>query len=106
MREHADGPAPIDQPDSWGWVAELLPEALGQAAEVSLELTLRGPAWVNRRVETIELVDQSVVRQSVSIDFRLPRRLPGGFVVEDSQHHALPLLLLTRRTDLAAFDVT
>ena len=106
MGEQADPPAPIDQPDSWGWVAELLPEALGQAADVSLELTLRGPAWVNRRVETIELVDQVVVRQSVSIDFRLPKHLPGGFVVDVRRHHALPLLLLTRRTDLAAFDVT
>ena len=98
-------PAPVDQPDQWGWIGELAAEPLHQASEVSLELLLRGADWVNRRVETIELIDESRVRQLVSVDFRVPERLPGSFEIAGSPHFALPLLVLPRRSDLACFDV-
>jgi hypothetical protein len=91
--------------ETWGWVGELERRLLAETAKVSLELLLRGSEWVNRRVETIELIDEATVRQSVSVDFRLPKRLPGGFPIENAQHYALPLLVLPRRTDLAYFDV-
>jgi len=94
-----------DRPETWGWVGELERRLLAETAAISLELLLRSSKWVNRRVETIELVDEVTVRQSVSIDFRLPKRLPGGFPIEGVQHYALPLLVLPRRSDLAYFNV-
>jgi hypothetical protein len=97
------GPAPLDRPAEWGWIGELKAEALIQAAEVSLELLMRGEQWVNRRVETIDLIDESRVRQSVSVDFRLPERLPGSFAIAGREHYALPLLVLPRRSDLSCF---
>lgn len=105
FRKKVLDPAPVDRPAEWGWIGELAAEALSQAAEISLELLLRGEDWVNRRVETIELIDQSRVRQSVSVDFRLPERLPGSFEIAGKDHYVLPLLVLPRRSDLACFDV-
>jgi hypothetical protein len=99
------GSAPLDRPAEWGWIGELEADALTQAAKVSLELLVRGEQWVNRRVETINLIDESRVRQSVSVDFRLPERLPGSFTIAGKEHYALPLLILPRRSDLSCFDV-
>ncbi len=96
--------AGIRQPDDWGWVGELDRRLLAETAKVSLELLLRGSEWVNRRVETIELVDEVTVRQSMSVDFRLPKELPGGFRIDGLDHYALPLIVLPRRSDLAYFD--
>lgn len=95
----------LGQPDTWGWVGELTAETLQVAGELSLELLTRGSDWVNRRVETVELIDESRVRQQVTIDFRLPEHLPGSFELGGKTHHALPLLFLPRRSDLAYFDV-
>src|SRR5262245_37886945 len=95
----------LGDPDGWGWVPELAAETLKSAGEISLELLLRSRHWVNRRVETIELIDESRVRQSVSIDFRLPEKLPGGICVGGQEYFLLPLLLLPRRSDLAYFDI-
>lgn len=95
----------LEHPDEWGWVGELSSQALLSAGEISLELLLRGYEWVNRRVETIDLIDESRVRQSVSVDFRLPEKLPGSFDIAGKRYYALPLLMMPRRSDLACFDV-
>ena len=104
-RHESHGTGVLGDPDGWGWVPELAAETLKSAGEISLELLLRSRHWVNRRVETIELIDESRVRQSVSVDFRLPEKLPGGICVGGQEYFLLPLLVLPRRTDLAYFDI-
>lgn len=95
----------LDDPESWGWVGELAEGALKSTGVLSLELLTQGSRWVNRRVETIELIDELRVRQQVSIDFRLPERLPGSLPLAGGSQYVLPLLFLPRRSDLAYFDV-
>lgn len=46
-------------------------EAVAPLGEVLLELSLRIPEWVHRRVETVQLIDASSVRRHVSVDFDL-----------------------------------
>lgn len=47
--------------------------------EILLELSLRVPEWVHRRVETVRLIDAWSVRRSVSVDFDVTELdgLPG-----------------------------
>ena len=91
--------------DGWGWAAELTSEELERFAPASLELLRRGNDWVNRRVETIELIDDRSVRLQVSVDFRLPEHLPGALELVGERTHFVPLTYLPRRTDLTYFDV-
>jgi hypothetical protein len=94
--------APADQ---WGWTGELPPSDLRTVAPVSFELWRRGPEWVNRRVQTIELLDVDTVRLHHSIDFRIPTKLPGAVPLGGREIFFLPLAVLPRRSSLAYFDV-
>jgi hypothetical protein len=91
--------------DEWGWTGELPPEQLRTVAPVSFELWRRGQEWVNRRVQTIELLDVDTVRQRHSIDFRIPTELPGIVELGGRPTCFLPISILPRRTSLAHFDV-
>lgn len=95
---------PIPPAGEWGWTGELPAAAIRTLAPVGLELWRRGSDWVNRRVETVELLDVDTVRLHLSIDFRIPTALPGA---EDlaKKTYFLPLTVLQRRTNLAYFDL-
>jgi hypothetical protein len=94
-----------DNPDAWGWTGELRPPELTALGPVSLHLLLRAKEWVNRRVETVDLIDETRVRRQISIDFRLPENLPGGVTLGGERTHMLPLTFLPRNSELAYFDV-
>jgi hypothetical protein len=90
----------------WGWTIELSPSHLRALGPVGLELWRRGREWVNRRVETIELLDVDTVRLRLSIDFRIPKELPGSVeFAAGEKTFCLPLTILPRKTNLAYFDV-
>lgn len=71
---------PIEVPavSEWGWAGEMAANNLRTLAPVGLELWRRGADWVDRRVETIELLDVDTVRIRLSVDFRIPEGLPGS----------------------------
>lgn len=101
-----DGAVEIPSASEWGWTIELSPPHLRALGPVGLELWRRGWEWVNRRVETIELLDVDTVRVRLSVDFRIPKALPGSVDFADGQHtYCLPLTILQRKTSLAYFDV-
>ena len=98
----ADDPPGVED---WGWTGELPPASIRTIAPVNLELWRRGSDWVNRRVETVELLDVDTVRLRLSIDFRVPAKLPGGEELGGQRVYFLPLTVLPRRTSLAYFDL-
>lgn len=89
---------------TWGWTGELPSTAIRTLAPVGLELWRRGSDWVNRRVETVELLDVDTVRLRISVDFRIPTQLPGAESLA-KETYFLPLTVLQRRTNLAYFDL-
>lgn len=95
-------PLPIAR---WGWTGELPPDELRTVAQVSFELWRRGYQWVDRRVQTIELLDVESVRQRLSIDFRIPTELPGGVILAGRPTFFLPIAILPRRSSFAYFDL-
>ncbi|HEX2393343.1 MAG TPA: hypothetical protein VHI77_10550 [Solirubrobacterales bacterium] len=96
----------IPPESSWGWTIELSPAHLEVLGPVGLELWRRGREWVNRRVETIELLDVDTVRVRLSVDFRIPKKLPASVEFAETQPtFCLPLTILQRKTSLAYFDV-
>ena len=100
--------APLETPPAsdWGWTLELSPVHLRRLGPVGLELWRRGGDWVNRRVETIELLDVDTVSLRLSVDFRIPQRLPGDVEFAKGQRtFCLPLTILPRKTSLVYFDV-
>jgi hypothetical protein len=98
-------PGPLPLADLWGWTGELPPTELRTVAPVSFELWRRGAQWVNRRVQTIELLDVDTVRLRHSIDFRIPTKLPGAVRLGGKDIFFLPVAVLPRRTSLAYFDI-
>jgi hypothetical protein len=90
--------------DDWGWTLGFVAPELRHVGAVSLELLTRGHEWVNRRVETIELIDEDRVRLQISVDFRLPQRLPGAVRFGDRSTYFIPIAFLPRRNDLSYFD--
>jgi hypothetical protein len=97
--------ARVGQPEHWGWTRELTPPEANVVVPVTRELLRQGRAWVNRRVHTVTLVDEYIARQQVSVDFRLPERLPGGLQLGGATVFLIPLTFLPRRSDLAFFDL-
>jgi hypothetical protein len=76
------------------WPADPL-ERLRMAANLG-RLVLRWQ-WVNRRVETFDMLTETQVRRHVSVDFTVPEDLPSGPAV-------FPLTFLVKR-NLRAFDI-
>lgn len=99
-----EDPKPIPPSHTWGWIGELPPASIRTVGPVSHELWRRGSDWVNRRVQTVELLDISTVRLRLSIDFRIPKNLPGAETLA-GETYFLPLTVLERRTSLAYFDL-
>jgi hypothetical protein len=91
--------------EEWGWAGEMAASNLTTLAPVGLELWRRGGDWVDRRVETIDLLDVDTVRIRLSIDFRIPEGLPGSIHLGEKETFFLPLTVLQRRNSMAYFDV-
>jgi hypothetical protein len=100
------GPGGLVPIEEWGWTGELPVEDLRNVATVNFVLWRRGREWVNRRVETIKLLDVDTVAVRISIDFRIPTDLPGAIKLGTGETYVLPLTVLPRRRSLAYFDVT
>jgi hypothetical protein len=101
-----EGSVHLPSADDWQWTIELAPSHLRALGPVGLELWRRGRQWVNRRVETIELLDVDTIRVRVSVDFRIPKALPAGVEFAQGQRtFCLPVTILQRKTSLAYFDV-
>jgi hypothetical protein len=100
--ESPPGLAPVGE---WGWRGVLAPDEVRAVAPVSFELWRRGSEWVNRRVQTIELLDVDTVHLRISVDFRVPAELPGALRIGGAEVYLLPLAVLPRRNSLAYFDV-
>lgn len=99
-------PAAIAPASEWGWTIELSPTHLRRLGPIGLELWRRGRQWVNRRVETIELLDVDTVSLRLSVDFRIPRKLPGEVhFARDQRTFCLPVTILPRKSSLVYFDV-
>jgi hypothetical protein len=78
---------------------------LRKFAPVAFELWRRGGEWVDRRVVTVDLLDVETVRIWLSVDFRIPMKLPGGIRMGGWETYFLPLTVLPRRSNMAYFDV-
>ena len=99
-------PMNVPAPEEWGWTLELSPSHLRALGPVGLELWRRGWQWVNRRVETIELLDVDTIRVRLSVDFRIPKALPASVEFTEGQStYCLPVTILQRKTSLAYFDI-
>lgn len=102
--DHKSSPPP--PASEWGWTLELEPAHLRRLGPIGLELWRRGAEWVNRRVETIELLDVDTVSLRLSIDFRIPRSLPGSVeFAQGKRTFCLPVTVLPRRTSQVYFNV-
>lgn len=88
----------------WGWPGDLGKDDLNAIAPVSLELWLRGADWVNRRVESVDLLDANAVRMRLSVDFRIPQRLPGQRSLGGKSTYFLPITAMPRNGSLSYFD--
>ena len=78
-------------------------EALKRLGQMNAEL-LRGDLdWVHRRREGVTILDETAIRRQVSVDFTLPRTLPGlgdlaiGETPGGVAIFAAPVLLLEKR---------
>lgn len=98
LRPHFLGGGP--PPNAWGWIAELSAETLREVGEVCDELFLRGSDWVQRRVETVEFVDDTTIRRRLSVDFTLPKHLPTPLRVGRQRVFFIPLTVLPREPEL------
>lgn len=111
--DNGNGTPTVGQPlaspppaNEWGWTLELEPPHLRRLGPIGLELWRRGADWVNRRVETIELLDVDTVSLRLSVDFRIPKKLPGSVdFVAGEPTFCLPMTVLPRRTSQVYFNV-
>jgi len=63
--------------------------------------------WMQRRTDTVELISDTWVRQTTSIDFAIPRKLVPITAPRDGReaYYAVPVLLLPKvRPTLMRFD--
>jgi hypothetical protein len=62
-------------------------------------LLLQRPQWLHRRVELITFEDEDVIRRSNSVDFTLPRWVPGSLGASKSKPMpvAIPITLFRKR---------
>ena len=69
-----------------------------------LELLTDEARWIHRRVETIDLLAQELVRRQVSVDFTLPQRLLDDLRIAAGGPWCVPLAILEKRP-LRNFDL-
>jgi hypothetical protein len=73
------------------------------AAAAVYRLLVAPAAWIHRRVEAVEFVDDRLVRRRVSLDFTVPTTL-GGLAIDRTLLPFLPLTTL-RKVPLRNFDL-
>ena len=69
-----------------------------------LELLTDEARWIHRRVETIDLLAQELVRRQVSVDFTLPEPLLDDLRIGPGGPWCVPLAILEKRP-LRNFDL-
>lgn len=87
-----------------GWPDERYEQASGAVALACLELLSDESRWIHRRVETIDLLAQELVRRQVSVDFTLPAPLIDELRIGPAGPWCVPLAILEKRP-LRNFDL-
>ena len=86
------------------WPDERYAQASGSVALACLELLTDEPRWIHRRVETIDLLAQELVRRQVTVDFTLPSSLLDDLQIGDDGPWCAPVAILEKRP-LRNFDL-
>jgi hypothetical protein len=88
---------PGDAPSSGAlWPDELFEEQRFELAKRAIPLLLEPSKWINRRVETFELLHETRVRHRVSVDFTLPQRDLPTLVTAGMGFVLVPLALMKK----------
>lgn len=77
------------------------PYKLGQLGEQAANLLNpgSGPEWILRRKEKVTLLDDSVVRRQMSVDFTLPKTVPSLSKIDQRLVYYAPLFFLPKGLD-------
>jgi hypothetical protein len=86
------------------WPDELYGQAAWPVALACLELLTNEPRWIHRRVETIDLLAQELVRRQVSVDLTLPESLHDDLRIGAGGPWCVPIAILQKRP-LRNFDL-
>ena len=86
------------------WPDACYEQASPAVALACLELLTDEARWIHRRVETIDLLAQELVRRQVSVDFTLPQRLLDDLRIGAGGPWCVPLAILEKRP-LRNFDL-
>ena len=86
------------------WPDERYDQAAWPVALACLQLLSEETRWIHRRVETIDLLAQELVRRQVSVDFTLPAPLLGDLRIGPDGPWCVPLAILEKRP-LRDFDL-
>jgi hypothetical protein len=86
------------------WPDQLYAEAAWPVALACLQLLSDEPRWIHRRVETVDLLTQELVRRQVSVDFTLPEPLLDDLRIGPDGPWCAPLAILEKRP-LRNFDL-
>jgi hypothetical protein len=86
------------------WPDERYAQASESVALACLELLTDESRWIHRRVETIDLLAQELVRRQVSVDFTLPVALADDLRIGDDGPWCVPIAILQKRP-LRNFDL-
>lgn len=86
------------------WPDERYEQASPAVAFACLELLTDEARWIHRRVETIDLLAQELVRRQVSVDFTLPEPLLDDLRIGPGGPWCVPLAILEKRP-LRNFDL-
>jgi hypothetical protein len=91
---------------NWGWVGELSTDSRRHVGKITAMLLSQGPQWVHRRVETLTLIDESVMRRHVSVDFTLPKWVTTKIrTPEEEEVFLVPIGILERAAAAMNIDV-
>ncbi len=86
------------------WPDELYAEAAWPVALACLQLLSDEPRWIHRRVETVDLLTQELVRRQISVDFTLPEPLLADLRIGADGPWCAPIAILEKRP-LRNFDL-
>lgn len=86
------------------WPDECYEQASAAVSLACLELLTDEDRWIHRRVETIDLLAQELVRRQVSVEFTLPDRLLDDLRIGARGPWCAPIAILAKRP-LRNFDL-
>lgn len=86
------------------WPEALYEEASWPVGLACLQLLSDEPRWIHRRVETVDLLTQELVRRQISVDFTLPEPLLDDLRIGDDGPWCAPIAILEKRP-LRNFDL-